>query len=351
MENLSRFLERNAHRFGTGKAVLFFNPPGGTLLDRSDSGIGPVAIFCQDFASWQAFHSRDLPADFGVFPTIPPQGWASIVLCLPRERALREAMFRWCGTALATGGTLWVAGENRAGIKSSSTALRALFGDVDKQDSARHCVLYRARVPLFCERFDEADLLEEWTFRVNERDYRAFSTPGVFAHGHLDPASRLLLETLEPMQFSGRALDFGCGAGVLSAVLGSRNSVLELTLIDSNALALASARRTLSANNVQGDVIASDGLGSVAGPYDLVISNPPFHQGIHTKSGMSMAMLDPIRNFLSSRGQLILVANRHLAYGDWMNRVFGNHRVMAADRQYQVLQSSIHKSPDGKRRT
>ena len=56
----------------------------------------------------------------------------------------------------------------------------------------------------------------------------------------------------------------------------------QITMTDIHAMALESARKTLSENQLQGKVYASDVFSDIEGKFDLIISNPPFHDGIDT---------------------------------------------------------------------
>ena len=75
--------------------------------------------------------------------------------------------------------------------------------------------------------------------------------PGVFSADGLDLGSQMLLASLPPMQ--GKLLDFGCGAGVIGSILAKRNPALTVNMVDINALALESSRRTLAVNGLQGE--------------------------------------------------------------------------------------------------
>ena len=46
---------------------------------------------------------------------------------------------------------------------------------------------------------------------------------------------------------SGKVLDFGCGAGVISAYINTLPGEHDITLVDCDALALASSTKTMSA--------------------------------------------------------------------------------------------------------
>ncbi|WP_369676649.1 methyltransferase, partial [Enterococcus faecium] len=77
-------------------------------------------------------------------------------------------------------------------------------------------------------------------------------------------------------------LDFGCGAGLIATFLGLKNIALSFVCSDVSALAAYATTQTLALNNINGKAVLSDGLTSINGKFDLIISNPPFHTGIAT---------------------------------------------------------------------
>ena len=53
-------------------------------------------------------------------------------------------------------------------------------------------------------------------------------------------------------------------------------------LCDVSAPAVEASRATLAANGVEGEVFASNVFSEVKGRFDMIISNPPFHDGMQT---------------------------------------------------------------------
>ena len=150
----------------------------------------------------------------------------------------------------------------------------------------------------------------------------------MFSHGRLDRGSALLLEHLDKLP-AGHLLDFGCGAGVLGATLKRRYPQSRLTLLDVDAFAVESSRLTLAANNLEGEVIAGDGID--AAPQDLaaIVSNPPFHQGVHTSYAATENLLRQSARHLASGGELRLVANSFLKYPPLIEQHLGPCRTLA----------------------
>jgi 16S rRNA (guanine1207-N2)-methyltransferase len=335
---LSQFYQRNAGRLAAQGPVLWLNPPADLpwqALLQSERG---DELFSQDFSTFRQLARGGSNARFDDFPD-PATRWQTIILTAPREKDRLDMLLRCCAALLAPAGSVWLAGENKAGGKSAANPARALFRQVDKIDSARHCTLYKAALPLRDEPFDPTRFERRWSLPATSSlpALEVCSWPGVFAHGHLDAGTQLLLEHLPAPAAGSRVLDFGCGAGILGARLAQAQPKLDLLMADSNALALRSARATLSANELAGEVLASDGFSELEGRFDLVISNPPFHLGHLNVTDLSMTLLAPVRRYLQPGGELLLVANRHLPYQRWLDDTFGGHEVRAIHDGFHIL--------------
>lgn len=330
MSPLSQLFLRQRERLaGPG---LWVNPP----RDLPWRELGKPDCFTQDEADRRGLAAAGIPATFGAVPE-SAGGRQRCVLALPREKARLRLLAHCCADRLDEDGTLYLAGENRAGARSAPRQVEPWFPGLQKLDSARHCVLFAGRPAADLDPFDLENYRSEWS--LEDPDLRIASYPGVFAHGGLDSGTELLLRTLEPVwrRAPERALDLGCGAGVIGATLAQRLPGLDLVMADSSALALAATRATLALNNLAATTVASDGLEGVTGPFDLVISNPPFHQGHREREDLGAGLFRDLGNFLTPGGQFIMVANRHLPWPRWMRDTLGACEVLAQTRTFHVL--------------
>jgi 16S rRNA (guanine1207-N2)-methyltransferase len=124
--------------------------------------------------------------------------------------------------------------------------------------------------------------MAELQVRLRGQDFRFITDRGVFSRQHLDFGSTLLIETVndEVKRPSGRMLDLGCGYGPVGIVMKRLYPSLEVVLCDINARALELARANARLNNVQYlEIIRSDGIQSVTGMFDLILTNPPIRAG------------------------------------------------------------------------
>lgn len=80
--------------------------------------------------------------------------------------------------------------------------------------------------------------------------------------------------TLKP---GDRALDLGCGAGLLLLKCAARERDLTLYGVEAAAAAAALARENLEENSLEGEIVTGDVLGPLPGGMDVVVSNPPWY--------------------------------------------------------------------------
>lgn len=245
-----------------------------------------------------------------------------------------EAQFQLMNilSLMPSGVDVFVVGENRSGVRSAEPML-ADYAPLNKVDSARRCGLYHGRLekqPQFS--------LESWWAEYNIDGLTIKTLPGVFSRDGLDVGSQLLLSTLTP-HTKGKVLDVGCGAGVLSAALASHSPKVRLTQCDVSAPAVEVSRATLAANGLEGEVFASNVFSEVKGRFDMIISNPPFHDGMQTSLDAAQTLIRGAVRHLNSGGELRIVANAFLPYPKILDETFGFHEVIAQTGRFKVYRT------------
>lgn len=245
-----------------------------------------------------------------------------------------EAQFQLMNilSLMPSGVDVFVVGENRSGVRSAEQML-ADYAPLNKIDSARRCGLYHGRLekqPRFS--------LESWWAEYNIDGLTIKTLPGVFSRDGLDVGSQLLLSTLTP-HTKGKVLDVGCGAGVLSAALASHSPKVRLTLCDVSAPAVEASRATLAANGLEGEVFASNVFSEVKGRFDMIMSNPPFHDGMQTSLDAAQTLIRGAVRHLNSGGELRIVANAFLPYPKILDEIFGFHDVIAQTGRFKVYRT------------
>ncbi|RAR62214.1 16S rRNA m(2)G 1207 methyltransferase [Onishia taeanensis] len=315
---------------------LWVAPPRDAWLEEAEG-----RLLSADHSVVEAWRNRGKVALSALqeTPDVPP----GAVLFWPKSHALGEWwLLRLC-QALPAGTPLQVVGENNGGVKRALKVLASLGLGCRKRDSARRCTLFETHLePVGLD----PDLA--WT-RFEAEGLTLASHPGVFGHGKLDDGTRLLLDTLPEVlpaidaaakcQSEGEAedsvLDVGCGDGILAAWLARRGAVV--TAVDVNAFAVEATRRTLAANQLPGEALESDVYSRLEGRcFDLIVSNPPFHQERAIDYGPAARLIREAPAHLAAGGRLVLVANAFLPYPDLLEAAFGNFQILADDRRFRV---------------
>jgi 16S rRNA (guanine1207-N2)-methyltransferase len=334
---VSQIIERNIYRHETGGCALWINPEADDCWRAVKTRCTELELFSQDFACYTFLKQTGADIEFSAFPRADKKKYEWVIINLPRQKALLTMMLDCAASLLASDGVLWLAGENKAGIKSADKRLKAHFQHVRKLDNARHCSLFEASVRLNQDVFNPHDYRLQWELDCAGSSIDVASYPGVFAHGRLDYGTALLLDVLASMNLEGDVLDFACGAGVVGACIAARHANTRVTLLDSSALALRASKETLETNRLNGSVLASDGLSELDRKFDIVVSNPPIHAGVRTDNRLGVQLLESVQEHIRPGGKLILVANVHLPYENWLSKRFKGYSELAANDKYKVI--------------
>ena len=337
MHAVSQIIKRNLHRRESCGSGLWINPENDNCWQLAKVSCPSLKLSSQDHSAFLYLQSSGADIEFSAFPQASNDKYDWVILNLPRQKALLAMMLDCVAGLLAEDGVLWLAGENKAGIKSADKPLKLHFGMIKKLDNARHCTLYEASKPFAKKAFDPRVYREEWPLDCGRFKITVASYPGVFAHGRLDPGTALLLNALTDIPVDGDVLDFACGAGVVGACIASCNENANVTLLDNSALALKACEETLAANDLHGAILASDGLLELMGTFDLVVSNPPVHTGVKTDSRLSMRLMESIHDHINPGGALIMVANIHLPYEKWLSQRFRHIGQLVSNDRYKVI--------------
>ena len=238
---------------------------------------------------------------------------------------------------LESGADLFLAGENRGGINGADKLLAPYGEKPIKRDSARRCSLYHGTLDKPVVPFELDAWFSRYECQAGDTTLTVMALPGVFSADGLDLGTQMLLASLPPV--TGKLLDFGCGAGVIGSVLAKRNPALAVTMVDINALALESSRRTLAVNGLSGRVHASDVYSDIAETFQQIVSNPPFHAGLKTFYAATETFLAKAPEYLTANGALTIVANAFLRYQPILDAHFKQTEVIAGDAKFKVYLS------------
>ena len=253
----------------------------------------------------------------------PDAAYAAAIVFLPRARAAAMAAVAEAADRLPEGAPLIVDGAKADGVDA---LLKALKGRLDAGEvfaKAHGKVAGFASAPL-----------PDWRGADHVAD--GFRTrPGVFSADGADPGSARLADALPPL--SGRVCDLGAGWGFLSRRILTSDAVTALDLVEADADALDCARANL--DDPRAAFHWADATAWSGGPYDAVVTNPPFHAGRAPDPSLGRAFIGAAARMLDKGGRLHLVANRHLPYEAALDDAFVEVVTRSEGNGYKVVEA------------
>jgi 16S rRNA (guanine1207-N2)-methyltransferase len=265
----------------------------------------------------------------------------TVLALLPKGRATWEQTALDAASVLRCGGDLYLAGPNKAGIKTAAKFIATVFGNVNVLAYRGGCRVVRAekRGPITVPPSDYYG----WrpvTAQLNRAQIRYVTKPGLFSWERLDDGTRLLIEALgeHPVGADDHVLDVGCGTGVLTVVAARQAHRGTVTAVDVDCRAIEATRRTLALNKVaNAEVLISDcGQAVQDRTFSAVVTNPPFHQEQATTYAVARQIVRDAAGLLRRRGELYLVANSFLKYRPTIEDAFGNVEVLRRTNRFTV---------------
>jgi len=301
----------------SGRVLVAGDPTGAVSRAAAQAGCEAVR--------WE----RRAGAGVAALPWPPPGPFDAATLRLPTSKPELLMSLHALASALRPGGRLLLAGANDEGIRSAGTVLAPVFGASATMEAKRHSRVLSAVRPS-----EVAGLKPDLASWREEADaggdppLRLVSYPGVFARGRLDPGTALLLANLPHLRPGDRALDFGCGTGVVAAAVLAAQPGAVVDMLDADAVALVAARE----NAPGASPVLAAGIGEAATGYRLIASNPPIHRGKAEDLSVLEALLSEGPRRLSRSGEMRIVVQKRVP----VDRMRKGAEAVAADTLYRV---------------
>ena len=204
-----------------------------------------------------------------------------------------------------------------------------LYTDFDRPLSDPELDGYRALVARRARREPVAYILGEWGFR---RLTLAVDRRALIPRPETEIVVERCLARLRGVQ-APRVLDVGTGTGAIALALADELAGAQVTAIDVSADALALARENVARTGLDVELLEHDlRAGLPAGPWDLVVANPPYVEPEELDT-----LMPDVRDFephvaLVGRGATEAVARAALdalAPGGWLVLEVGDGQAAA----------------------
>lgn len=277
--------------------------------------------------------------------TPEPGAFDLMVIVAGQDRDLNRRWLLESLNAARTGGTIAVCGPNSGGIRSLIDDATGLYGAARDEISQR-----KQRLGVYVIA-DDRPAAPAWTTEdgITPGTWATFSAtlagqstelvtlPGVFSGDGLDDGTALLLDHL-PDLVGKRVLDLGCGNGPIG-IAAARGGAALVTMTDVNLLAVAAVRENIArAGATNATAVASDLYGAIHDQrFDVILCNPPFHAGQRVDLDIAQQIVRQAPSVLADDGEIVLVANRFLAWDKALRETFGASERVAETERYHVL--------------
>ena len=164
----------------------------------------------------------------------------------------------------------------------------------------------------------------------------------LFSRDHLDIGARFFLTQFKHLPAAEKVVDLACGNGVLGIRYAQMHAEAKIQFTDESYMAMASTLDNYTSiighDLSAAKFITDDGLKQIAdSSVNLVLCNPPFHQQHVTGEQIAMELFSQSKRCLQVGGELWIVANSHLDYQSKLKKLFGNCRVVDANKKFVVL--------------
>ena len=267
----------------------------------------------------------------------------SVIYRVSKERATTNHVINQAARVMKLGAHLFLSGKKNEGIKNyakRSSKLLRHNTQAKKIGSSYLAIIKKNGLlikPLSDNNYAQLRTLQS----LNQGKY--LSKPGIFGWDKIDRGSAFLIDNLDDCIrtfsiSSTTVLDLGCGYGYI-ACEASNHNFKHITATDNNAAAIIACKqnfeRLLKINH---DVIASDAGSSIDKSFDLILCNPPFHQGFSVRPRLFSKFLHCTSNLLTGSGKAIFVVNKFIAIEQIALAHFNSVKLIKSNQSFKLVE-------------
>lgn len=321
----------SASRLSLAAEAGLFDPVQGRVLalrPRDEAALFPLSRDNTTVVHGvRPIHDRLAAAGWHVVTRAEGEFAVSVVF-VPREKARAHAMI--AEAARLTKGPVVIDGSKTDGVEGILRELRGR-AHVGEVISKAHGKIFPVTDGSFDDWRAEPAIVDG--FRI---------APGLFSADGPDAGSEALAGALPPLK--GTVADLGAGWGYLSARILTSADVTELHAVEVEHEAIGCLAHNLTDPRVTLHW-ADATRWRPSGPLDAVVMNPPFHEGRRPDPSIGRAFIAASGGMLGPRGELWMVANRHLPYEDALHRTFREVREIEGDSAFKLIHARHPNAP------
>ncbi len=252
------------------------------------------------------------------FSNFAENSQSAIYYRISKEKPIVHWVINSAAHLLINGGKLYLSGEKNDGIKTYTDKAATLLGNklsFEKEGKSYLAVIEKQAVSMD-RQLDDRNYSAMRTIG-NLHQHPIQSKPGQFGWEKIDKGSELLTGYLPKLldtfpDAPKNVLDLGCGYGFISLNAQHLLPQARITATDNNAAAILACRENFHRRNIQGNVIADNCAQGINEQFDLILCNPPFHQGFDVESELTQRFINTTRRLLTPQGKALFVVNQFI---------------------------------------
>ncbi|MES2826167.1 MAG: methyltransferase [Pseudomonadota bacterium] len=269
---------------------------------------------------------------------------------ISKEKAIVHHLLNEALRVLKPQGILFLSGQKNEGIKTYIEKASLLLGSekkIQKDGPNYSSQLSKNKNSLTsANSFLEDNNYGELRACLSFNEHVIYSKPGQFGWDKIDQGSEFLISEINKIVTDRsinieRCLDLGCGYGFLT-IASQHLPIKQRVLTDNNAAALISAQRNCAYLELNAEIIASDAGATIKDKFDLILCNPPFHQGFNIDGDLTDKFLLSTKQLLAAKGVAYFVVNQFIPLEKKAQPHFKLVSVIAQNKSFKVVELCNH---------
>jgi len=264
-----------------------------------------------------------------------------------KEKPVTHHIINIAFDLLASNGELILVGEKNDGIKTYTKKAAEYFNTeaaASKNSTTYTAIIHKdsdiANTPLDDKNYTELRTIAELD------GVELASKPGVFGWNKIDRGSAYLAEHLpkflKHIPEHATLLDLGCGYGYLTAMAAKENKAARIVATDNNAAAITAIQKNfetlkLSELKMGCEVVAADCGDSIKERFNVIICNPPFHQGYSVDGQLTDKFLSNTKRLLKRSGKALFVINTFIPLPQKARDIFKTVKILDENNSFKLV--------------
>lgn len=280
-------------------------------------------------------------SDFN-FSVFEDESFSHVFYRISKEKPVTHHIINAAYRLLTPGGKFFISGQKNEGIKTYIDKAALLFAS--PTSAQKNGLIYTATLKKMSQH--STNFLDDSHYHqlrpiASLDSITPYSKPGLFGWNKIDQGSEFLIRELPaflntlPARPTG-LLDLGCGYGYLTLMTATLD-VTQRVLTDNNAAALTTASYNCERHGLNVQVIAADCGDQVQGTFDLILCNPPFHQGFAVDGDLTNKFIRGTKRLLAKNGSAVFVVNQFIPLERKASEYFRKVQLLADNGSFKVV--------------